>query len=170
MKRLFNFLSVLCALLAGLTSCGNSDDQDKDDAEITDVAYGAVYSVYINVSGKVTDSELSPVKDIKVAFCDDNYENCSFDGKTDQNGKFVISKDMKSDYHIDNVKMIFSDPEKVFAEKKEIVSLQCEDKGCEGYLCSWDCIKENAEVVMEESSNPLNDADPDEVPDSDADE
>ena len=65
MKRFFNFLSVLCALLAGLTSCGNSKEADNyniqgdedtvsennNDENVQDLAYGPVYHYFYKISG-----------------------------------------------------------------------------------------------------------------------
>ncbi len=164
MKRFFNFLSVLCALLAGLTSCGNSKEADNDniqgdedtvsennnDENVQDLAYGPVYHYFYKISGNVKNSEGSGLKNIKVSSKDEsgNIKNTV----TSDKGVFDISYDIyEYQEDLEDFSMEFTDPEKEYSEKKTEMIVKCTF-----FDGAFHCIKNGVEIIMEESPDNIN--------------
>lgn len=135
MKKLFSFLSIVFALLAGFSACGNQTNttQDHNDSEdFGDTAYGVMYSIYYNISGVIVNEENNPLENINVKICLLSYPECKQVAQSDNKGKFEFTEqEQEADYIRRKVKLELVDPDKEYASHTAEVSLKCESNHCE---------------------------------------
>jgi len=186
MKKLFSFLSIVFALLAGFSACGNTKTDNYTDSEIAksdsndedsgntgdtgntdnteyfdDTIYGIEYCVFIKVSGTVTNEESLPLENIHVNFCEKSYgeEECGLVANTDAEGKFKFTKENSPFDVNDNILLKIQDPSYRYTDKDVSVEMECVFDENDGRIYKYDCKNEDVEVIMEETSDDDTDSD-----------
>lgn len=173
MKKLFSFLSIVFAVLAGFSACGNiktdinpdseiadydSNDEDKGntgDTEYPDkTVYGIEYCVFIKVSGVVINEETSPLENINVRFCEKYYEEveCDLVAVTDSGGEFEFTKE-NSTFDINgDLYLKLHDSSGRYSNKDVFIKMECVfDENEDRIYNKYDCKNEDVKVVMEET-------------------
>ncbi|HPG35527.1 MAG TPA: hypothetical protein PLG63_04255 [bacterium] len=186
MKKLFSFLSIVFALLAGFSACGNtktdnytdseiakSDSNDEDSGNTSDTGntgnteyfddtiYGIEYCVFIKVSGTVTNEESLPLENIDVHFCEKYYaeEECDLVSVSDSGGEFEFTKENSTFDINDNLSLKFHDSSGRYSNKDVFIEMECIFDENDGRIYKYDCKNEDVKVVMEETSDDDTDSD-----------